>query len=647
MMRLYFVFVFSVLISSSWGQQNLIFNPSFEDSRERETGIYDLEEKKSILPYWFTDDDPYPLVFQAPEEYVAEARDGRHTLGMFIGYPRYFESNSYLSGSLRKALEPGAEYCFCLSILLHRTSILAARDVGVLFHPDKDLIAASDQPLDLSASIYFSGDKALSNTKWQQYCARFTASGGERYLSLGKFGHSRSDTMRDLGLRVHPEADGFHTQAFYHFDQLSLRKIGPTDSCGCAQKVPAPNTPPKPYIFVLDASESMRKKGRYDSLRLSLSHFLDSLPPGLPVSFTSFASGASLLYSGYKDEHTARQIDQALQAEKLQGSTNVLEGLTLGSRSMKSEVQDSARLVLISDGRFRVSPELIALLKMQNERYARKLTFLQVDAKARGLQQLQPYLDFYSYSESPRNISGMIRSLERNNHNLTAEACPCEVEAPDTVNYHFVVDYSGSMAEENSAALQGFYYLFGRVPPQAFVSITLFNHEAAPIYQGPRMGITAAKAMALLAEKGTLGGTKPIYGLDAALKIASEHTGEEENVLLILTDLAAIELTANESLSGAIVAAQKDLNLAVSVLHFYQAEYPSVELRTTNSHFDAISETFYTVTRARFEQDLFELIGMNCDYRSEHYRKGKRKGLFLQFLQEAQRESDPRAYDWR
>lgn len=646
-MRNCLVLFCSLFISIAWSQENLIFNPSFEESREKEAGIYDLEEKESILPYWFTDDDPYPLVFQKPKDFVAKAVDGENTLGMYIGYRRYFESNSYLSGSLRKPLEPGAEYCFCLSILLHRTSTLAAREVGVLFHPDKDLIESSNQPLDLSASIYFQENEALSNSKWQQYCAKFTAGGGERYLSIGKFGHSPSDTMRDLGLRVHPEADGFHQQAFYHFDALSLRKISTNDSCACYQKPRVQKSPAKPYIFVLDASESMRKKGRFDSLRTSLSQFLDSLPDGLPLSFTSFASGASLLYSGSKNAHTALEIDQALAAEKLRGSTNVLEGLKVACSSLANTGKDSARIVLISDGRFQVTEELKALLKAQNENYSRKLTLLQVDAKANGLQQLQPYLDYYSFSESPRNISAMIRSLGRQNHNLVAQACPCVPELPDTVNYHFVVDYSGSMAEENSASLQGFYYLFGRVPPNAFVSITLFNHQSTPVYEGPRMGITAYQAQALLAEKGTTGGTQPIYGLDAALKIVAEHTGEEQNALIILTDLAAIELSSDESLCGAIAAAQKELKLAVSVLHFYMAQHPNLELRTTNSQFDPLSEIFFTVTRERFERDLFEQIAQNCDYRSEAYHRGKRKGLFLQFLQEAQRESDPRAYDWK
>lgn len=647
MMRNCLVLFFCHFISVAWSQENLIFNPSFEESREKEAGIYELEEKKSNLPYWFTDDDPYPLLFQNPKEFVAKALDGTNTLGMFIGYPRYFEWNSYLSGSLRKPLEPGAEYCFCISILLHRTSTLAARDVGVLFHPDKDLIASSNQPLDLSASIYFQENEPLTNSKWGQYCAKFTAGGGERYLSIGKFGHSPSDTMRDLGLRVHPEVDGFNRQAFYHFDALSLRKISANDSCGCYKNTVVPESPAKPYIFVLDASESMRKKGRFDSLRISLSDFLNSLPDGLPISFTSFASGASLLYSGQKNAQTALEIDQALETEKLRGSTNVLQGLKVACSSLANTGKDSARIVLISDGLFQVSDELKALLKAQNEKYNRKLTLLQVDAKANGLQELQPYLYYYSYSDSPHNISTMIRGLGRSNHNLIAQGCPCEPELPDTLNYHFVVDYSGSMAEENSASLQGFNYLFGRIPPNAFVSITLFNHQSSPVYKGPRMGLTANQAQALLAEKGTTGGTKPIYGLDAALKIVDEHTGQQQNALIILTDLSAIELSANKSLCGAITAAQKELKLAVSVLHFYMAQHPSLELRTTNSQFDPLSEIFFTVSRERFERDLFDEIGQNCDYRSEEYHHGIRKGVFMQFLQEAQRESDPRAYDWK
>ena len=128
---------------------------------------------------------------------------------------------------------------------------------------------------------------------------------------------------------------------------------------------------------------------------------------------------------------------------KLSGGTDVYEGLYEASNSWKSNGVDSARTILISDGNFSVSSKIVALVKKQYDEKGRRLTVVQIDSKAKGMEKLDPYKVTY-HQIMPSELGDAIFQIYRPASSGMI-ACPCFEDYDDIMNYHFVIDYSGSM----------------------------------------------------------------------------------------------------------------------------------------------------------------------------------------------------------
>lgn len=622
----------------SFAQANLVQNPSFEVSK-KEDGIFEIEQDDNLLFSWWNPLENEVYLFAEPEAYIAKAAEGKKAIGLILGDLWNRPYNSYLSGRLKSPLKQGEHYCLCFEVLLHRSSQFAASEIGLILHRDKNLLREIEDPQSLQATIYANDGKPISNSKWQKYCAYYEASGGERFISIGKFGREKAYSLKALNIEYFPDRDGYHDQAFYLFDNISLNPVKDSMKCSCAPPVSAPRPQNhRPYLFALDASESMLKKDYFDSLRYELSDFLNDLPDGSPLSFTKFAAQAELLEQGQKNGASAQKIDEALQRVSVKGSTNAFEGLKMAYSSRATESIDSALVILISDGRFPVEDEMVELVRSQYEQYHRQLIFIQIGNRALNVNRLKPYMGAYMHI-SPPEIHRSFYAIGKNQFQaINAEACPCVDSLPKERNYHFVFDYSGSTLQENEEFRRGLLDLYSKVPPQSLISISLFNHEADLVIAGKRLDIPSFQVDSILRSIEVLGGTQPKYGVQKALTHISTINDQRSNVIILLSDLATVELLRNRSMMANLSQAETELNLSTCVLQYYFAIDPVVEMRTATALFDPLSESFYTVSREKFENFLFDPNLLKCDYRSQPYHKGPRQSVIRAFMQEVQRE---------
>lgn len=628
-------------------QDNWVRNPDFEHNALKKEGIHKLK-KDRMMPGWWSRSRAKPLAIANPDEYIAKPVSGKIAMGLVLGSRWDLKRTTYLSGDLKQPLRSGETYCVCFNLLLHRTSQWAATDVGLLLHHDKDLLSTISDPTTVNATLYANGRGPVANTKWQTFCGYYEASGGERYLSFGKFGQSKTQPLDSLNLQAFPAFDGYQYLAFYQLDDISVTPVTAGEDCGCAEPLPDPpviSYDPPPFLFTLDASNSMNQNGLFDTLRETLTEFVEQLPDGSPVSFVTFASTAQQLFAGQKEQQTATKVNQALSSTPVKGTTNVLAGLQLAYASLPVDVPDSARLVFISDGLFRVTPPIVALVQEQYERYGRKLILLQIGSRAIGLENLSPFLETYLHTTTPE-VSQVIRSIGKESMNgIPALSCPCIDTYPSITNYHFVVDYSGSMLEENSTSLKGLETLYDAVPDSAMVSVTLFNHNSMPIYLGERSEFSFEKLKAQLAYYKTRGGTKPIYGIKNAIIYAEQHSDNRLNAIIIITDLSSLELTWINKLRTSLATASDRFELAVSGLHFFFNEELE-QMQSQLSQYDPTEQIFFSVTREKFERDLFYRDLEKCDYRSQPHYRGKPQGIVKTYMQEVQREYSPDEHHW-
>lgn len=612
-----------LLSKAGFTQTNLVLNPGFEENKYSANGSMELRKEGYLTNNWY---NPLrkrsPHLFTVPQRAVAKANSGSVAIGMVLGGAKQSKTKTeYITGKLEKPLVKGQAYCVSFNVLLHRSSRWAATDIGVLLHHEEYLIADVGEPQTLEASLYANDGYVVSNTKWQQYNGYFVASGGEQYISFGKFGEGESFEVKELGLKPYFKLDGFQGKAYYQLDDVSVVAQSETKDCGCAE---APvsrrdtlNTSGlQPYLFALDASGSMRKEGVFDSLRTNLAELLEQLPYGTPVTFSTFSAHADLLFSGKINQNTSKEVDELLAAVELGSGTNVYSGLESAANSWPSTGKDSARIILISDGAFTVTNKIEHIVKNQFENNGRKLTVVQVESKARGTEKLDPYLTSFIYV-TPAELRSVIFQMQEVKTSV-AIACECPREFSEIMNYHFVIDYSGSMSLYKNKAIKVVSGLYESVPENAVVSITAFSNSAKELYVGKKSEMSLSQLDALLKGYKVGGGTDPTPGVKHGVGIADRMAEDRFSHLVLITDLKASILNEKKGMKANIKSSFDKIDIAVSTV--------SVDLESTmdftvsgRMQFDATTSMFRDVSKAKFENDLFQTDRSACDYTTQAY----------------------------
>ncbi len=109
------------------------------------------------------------------------------------------------------------------------------------------------------------------------------------------------------------------------------------------------------YVFLVDASSSMRQKGKYDLLKKELLSFNDKLEPQDRISLISFSSRTNLLLDRIKSDEK-KKLRRELNKLSLSGSTNIDKGLTyVYNYYNEHETDQNINLVLLTDGQFTIS----------------------------------------------------------------------------------------------------------------------------------------------------------------------------------------------------------------------------------------------------------------------------------------------------
>ena len=261
---------------------------------------------------------------------------------------------------------------------------------------------------------------------------------------------------------------------------------------------------------------------------------------------------------------------------------------------------------------------------------------VQIDAKAKGMEKLEPYQVQY-INTTPSEISQVFSQLYRNEgKGEPAVPCDCVEEYSDTLNYHFVIDYSGSMIDEKWRATSAVKYLFNEAPDNAMISVTVFNKRAEELYVGKKSDITIEELSAMLRQERARGGTDPEPGVKHALRLAYKLSKDRYSHLILVTDLTASNLSRRDEMTSSIKNSITGFDLSCFTITIDQYGFVA-----TYSEFDETTSRFVNTSKSKFETDLFDLKRSSCDYSSQpyHYNPAKSalkagtKRFFGRFLQ--------------
>lgn len=221
---IFFVFLRSKI---TFSQQNLVPNPSFEEYSDCPNLVGELYK---AFP-WKSPTDNTPDFFnicsnqaqtRIPDNIFFNTQSPKNGNGM-AGFFSIFEnslSKEYVSVELEETLEVGETYTINFYLILSPLSEIAIKNIAVLL-TNSEINQTNYQNISISPQIYNLNDTYFTDTnQWMLFQNIYTASGGERFLTIGHFVPSDLETT---SLFLYETLDPSR-HAYYAIDEISLNK---------------------------------------------------------------------------------------------------------------------------------------------------------------------------------------------------------------------------------------------------------------------------------------------------------------------------------------------------------------------------------------------------------------------------------------
>ena len=199
-MRKIFIVIFLYLVSNA-NAQNLVLNPSFEDTIACPTTTAIPMQCK----YWYTANIGSPDYFsEQPDIFCGTspvplsnagyqyARTGIAYVGLVTLMqplnPNYLNRREYIGGELSDTLKQGHEYCVSFYISVAEELKYVTDGIGLYLSIDSAVDYTINTNLPFVPQISNpSGNIIYDTLNWVQISGTYIANGGEKYLTIGNF----------------------------------------------------------------------------------------------------------------------------------------------------------------------------------------------------------------------------------------------------------------------------------------------------------------------------------------------------------------------------------------------------------------------------------------------------------------------------
>lgn len=250
------LFAFMALANMGWSQEetqqeedkdNLVPNWSFETMLEDE----DLRryDEFNLVVGWYDPTSALSELFssqtrsryvKAPDNmYGTEMPfDGENYAGIHAFSPRSREPRTYIGVELKEKMDENGLYCIKFRASLAERSLYAANNLGVVIS-GKEVSKKGETSITREDAILTDKNEVITISEgWWEYCKRYNAKGGERYLAIGNFFEDDKTAYETMEVSSEYE-DGSEPAAYYYIDAVEIRKVEATENCGCSNtKIP-------------------------------------------------------------------------------------------------------------------------------------------------------------------------------------------------------------------------------------------------------------------------------------------------------------------------------------------------------------------------------------------------------------------------
>lgn len=219
---------------------NLIINPEFDFYYYKPVQIvYSGQSKiEDWIPFWVTPGKSTP-------DYISNLRyiDVLNYNYLFdfplpdtfnyVGIALFKESEPYsefVQGKLIKPLIKGQKYCLKTSVILSSYSGFSINRFAC-YLSQKQIAITDKNETTIIPQVIFS-DLALDDKQFVSLCKDFTADGGERFITIGRFLPSEKLDIQPR-YNIPKSQFGLEKSAYYLFDNVELYEINDPMECSC------------------------------------------------------------------------------------------------------------------------------------------------------------------------------------------------------------------------------------------------------------------------------------------------------------------------------------------------------------------------------------------------------------------------------
>ena len=204
-----FIVCLCLISSVKATSQNLVLNPSFEDTITCPIGTWAMQCR-----YWYSASGGSPDYFSEQPDifcgtsYVPQSGVGYQYARTGIAYvglatlmqplnPNYLNRREYIGGELSDTLKQGHEYCVSFYVSVAEELKYVTDGIGLYLSVD----SAVDYTININLSFIPqienpSGNIIYDTLNWVQISGTYIANGGEKYLTIGNF-KDNANTMID------------------------------------------------------------------------------------------------------------------------------------------------------------------------------------------------------------------------------------------------------------------------------------------------------------------------------------------------------------------------------------------------------------------------------------------------------------------
>jgi outer membrane protein OmpA-like peptidoglycan-associated protein len=161
--------------------------------------------------------------------------DGANYAGIHAYSYRSRVPRTYIGVELKRKMEENGLYCIRFQASLAERSLYASNNLGVVI-ANKSVSKKGETSI-LRDDVLLTDKNEIVNTKdgWWEYCKRYNAKGGERYLVIGNFVDDEKTSYETMEVSSEYEK-GSEPAAYYYIDAVEIRQIEANENCGCSNK---------------------------------------------------------------------------------------------------------------------------------------------------------------------------------------------------------------------------------------------------------------------------------------------------------------------------------------------------------------------------------------------------------------------------